>query len=411
MAKKWGKRGKQAGQSSGLDADPRNMFGMPQAPRSAPPASSTPLADHLRRGGPGIDPGYVVLPRSIAESMPLPWQQQMANLLAQFHETHARLSWPTYRVVPSRPERLIDLDEEQLAEAGYLVEIDSDGEMVYRERSGKRVEDPDNTTVLVSCLDPIVRGAQQAVQQAPAPSQGRPAPMNIGPQPVWRTTSGSANPPAPPLPPPPTARSVSSPKPRQSPEQPEVAEPETAAPKRVPVEDLDLDLDTPPRGIPMQQPVSRPEPASAAPGSTPVQDAPEAAPPDVTQSPADPGRALPQSGSQPEQAPQAGSQPEPRVVEPPREPAPQPRSTAQPERAPRDSEPAQPVTTAGERDAERPVRQPQSGREQSQRGWFDEMSDAGSGPGAGRGAAGAARGGEFGPTGDEPTEIPYRYDR
>ncbi|MEU3275331.1 hypothetical protein ABZ639_31145 [Saccharomonospora sp. NPDC006951] len=201
MAKKWGKRGKRARQ----DPDPRSMFGAPQAPRSAPPASSTPLADHLGRGWPGVDQGYVVLPRTLAESMPLPWQQQLANLMAQFHETHGRLNWPAYRVVPSRPERLIDLDEEQLAEVGYLVEIDSDGDMVYRERSGKKVEDPAGTTVLVSCLDPIAR---QVPRRGPRQEGTGPAPMNIGPQPVWRTTAQAASA-APPLPPPPTAPSVS----------------------------------------------------------------------------------------------------------------------------------------------------------------------------------------------------------
>ncbi|PWV70573.1 hypothetical protein SAMN05421630_11821 [Prauserella marina] len=226
MAKKWGKRGKQARRQ---DPDPRSMFGAPQAPRSAPPASSTPLADHLGRGWPGVDQGYVVLPRTLAESMPLPWQQQLANLMAQFHETHGRLSWPAYRVVPSRPERLIDLDEEQLAEVGYLVEIDSDGEMVYRERSGKKVEDPAGTTVLVSCLDPIAR----QVPRRGARQEGTgPAPMNIGPQPVWRTTAQASASAAPPLPPPPTAPSVSL---VSWESEPESAAPQTRSPQGQPV--------------------------------------------------------------------------------------------------------------------------------------------------------------------------------
>lgn len=194
MAKKWGKRGK-ARRAVVLDpmlddANPRNMFGMAPAPRNAPPASSTPLADYLAAGSPGVDGRYVVLPRSLAEAMPLPWQQQLVNLLAQFHGTHRGLSWPTYRVVPSRPERLVDLDEEQLAEAGYLVEIDADGEMVYRERSGRKVPDPEHTTVLVSCLDPVLRESEEAQRQRG--DQVGPVPMNIGPQPVWRTTAPAA---------------------------------------------------------------------------------------------------------------------------------------------------------------------------------------------------------------------------
>src|SRR2546423_12540736 len=163
VGKKFGKRRK---------SEPRDLFGAPPPPRpSGPPASSTPLADYLRNGWPGVDEGYVVLPRSLAESMSLPWQQQLAGLLSQFHQAHRGLSWPVYRVVPSRYEKLVDLDEEQLAEAGYLVEIDADGEMIYRERSGRKVSEPEHTTVLVSCLDPI---PHRDAARAPAPEPGTP---------------------------------------------------------------------------------------------------------------------------------------------------------------------------------------------------------------------------------------------
>lgn len=108
-----------------------------------------------------MDAGYAVLPRSLAESMPLPWQQQMVNLLAEFHRVYGELTWPVYRVVPSRYEKLVDLDEEQLAEVGVLVEIDTDGELVYRERSGKRIVNAADAEVLVSCLDPIPKRPRQ----------------------------------------------------------------------------------------------------------------------------------------------------------------------------------------------------------------------------------------------------------
>ncbi len=65
VAKKFGKRGKK----KGAPEDPRNMFGPPMPRRGGPPASSTPLADFLDRGWPGVDDGYVVLPRSLAEAM------------------------------------------------------------------------------------------------------------------------------------------------------------------------------------------------------------------------------------------------------------------------------------------------------------------------------------------------------
>ncbi len=122
-----------------------------------PPASTTPLYDHLARLPPGVDDDYVVLPRALAEAMPLPWQRQMAYLLSELHRVYGHLPWPVYRVIPSRPERLVDLDEGQLAEVGYLVEIDGAGNLVYRARDGSEVPDPETVQVLVSCPDPIPR--------------------------------------------------------------------------------------------------------------------------------------------------------------------------------------------------------------------------------------------------------------
>jgi hypothetical protein len=260
---KFGKRAKKANRDV---TDPRMMFGAPPLPRhSGPPASSTPLADYLARGWPGVDQGYVVLPRSLAEAMSLPWQQQMVNQLAQFHEAHAGLSWPIYKVVPSRYEKLVDLDEEQLAEAGYLVEIDADGDMVYRERSGRRVEQPEDTTVLVPCLDPIARRpAQEEPRPGQAgppsgpvpPAQRAPVPMNIGPQPVWSTT------------------------------------PKQSAPKQ------NAPVSTPPGGTPAPSappvpPVNPPTPAAGTPAPAPATPAP-------TASPATPPSGIPATPAAPE---------------------------------------------------------------------------------------------------------------
>ena len=124
---------------------------------AGPPASATPLRDYLASVRNGVDQGYVVLPRSLAESMPLTWQQQLAHLMFELQQAYGHLPWPVYRVVPSRPERLADLDEEQLAEVGCLVEIDGDGELRYRDREGRVVQNPEQHEVLVSCVDPIPR--------------------------------------------------------------------------------------------------------------------------------------------------------------------------------------------------------------------------------------------------------------
>lgn len=150
----------------------------PIQPHRGRPASSTPLQDYLRTPHPGTPDHYVVLPKSLVEAMPLPWQNAMTQILAEFHQTFEHLDWPEYRVVPSRKEKLVNLDEEQLAEVGYLVEIDVDGELVYRERTGRRIDNPEDTEVLVSVLDPIPGDYRNANEDTPP--RGFPA-QQVGP--------------------------------------------------------------------------------------------------------------------------------------------------------------------------------------------------------------------------------------
>jgi hypothetical protein len=140
-----------------------------------PEPMRSPLPDYLRAPHPGTSENYVVLPKSLVEAMPLPWQNAMAQILTEFHQAFAHLDWPEYRVVPSRKEKLVNLDEEQLAEAGYLVEIDVDGELVYRARTGQRIDNPEETEVLVSVLDPLPGDHRNATQDTPP--RGFPAPQ------------------------------------------------------------------------------------------------------------------------------------------------------------------------------------------------------------------------------------------
>ncbi|KFZ82352.1 hypothetical protein ED92_00200 [Amycolatopsis sp. MJM2582] len=385
MARKFGRRGKPAA-GNGPEVDPRDLFGTAQPARQAArPASSTPLADQLNQGWPGVDPGYVVLPRSLAEGMSLPWQQQMAALLAQFHQENGRLAWPIYRVVPSRYEKLVDLDEEQLAEAGYLVEMDTEGEMIYRERSGRKVEDPANTTVLVSCLDPIPKPSQRQAppppSQAAPPATGQPprapAPMNIGPAPVWRTVAPPSGPPAPPLPGNHGAPQAAAP---QAPA-PQAPAPQAPAPPAA---------QTPAPQAPASQQVPAPQPpvSQAPPTQPPVSQAPPPLPqPSRMQPP--PVSAPPAT---PEVPPAAASQAEPEPpVSPPDPPVTAPPSAAMP------ASPPQGIPVAPE-----PATPPRG--VPMHRGWFDELAE--NVPESSK--VDQPEGGEFGPTGD-PTEIPYRY--
>jgi len=385
VARKFGRRGKPAA-GGGPEVDPRDLFGTAQPARQAArPASSTPLADQLNQGWPGVDPGYVVLPRSLAEGMSLPWQQQMAALLAQFHHENARLAWPVYRVVPSRYEKLVDLDEEQLAEAGYLVEMDTEGEMIYRERSGRKIDDPANTTVLVSCLDPIPKPAQR--QAPPPPSQAAPpvtgqqpqpqqpprapAPMNIGPAPVWRTVTPPAAPPAgPPLPGNHAAPPTQAPAPQAPPPLPQPSQSRPAAANQAP---------PPPPPPPVSAPPATPEAQSAAPPQAePQPEPPPASPP--------PSATPPPFTPPPATTPPSSAMPP--VTGPPPGPLPQPTSSASP---------PQGIPVAP--DLPTPPRGVPMGR-----GWFDELAE--SVPESSK--VDSPEGDEFGPTGD-PTEIPYRY--
>ncbi|RSN08813.1 hypothetical protein DMC63_33650 [Streptomyces sp. WAC 05977] len=391
MARKFGRRGKPAA-GGGPEVDPRDLFGTAQPARQAArPASSTPLADQLNQGWPGVDPGYVVLPRSLAEGMSLPWQQQMAALLAQFHQENARLAWPIYRVVPSRYEKLVDLDEEQLAEAGYLVEMDTEGEMIYRERSGRKVEDPANTTVLVSCLDPIPKPAQRQAPPPPAqaapPATGQPprapAPMNIGPAPVWRTVAPPPGPPAPPLP---GNQGMAAPAPQAPSPQASASQapaPQAPAPQ------------SPAPQAPAQQPAAPQASAPQAPSAQPPLSQPPLPQPTRTQQP--PGNHTPPPVSAPPSTPEAPSAAAPSQAEP--EPPVTPPSSAMPP-APPLTQPVSPPP--GIPVAPEPATPPRG--VPMHRGWFDELGE--NVPESSK--VDPPEGGEFGPTGD-PTEIPYRY--
>jgi hypothetical protein len=230
---------------------------------AGPPASSAPVRDYLAAPRPGADASYVVVPRSLAEAMPLPWQQHMAYLLSEFHQAFSHITWPTYRVVPSRYEKLVDLDEEQLAEVGCLVEIDADGEMVYRDRTGRLIEHPAEMMVLVACLDPI-----------PPPQPGPPAPGSPHPGPLAqqdrtqgpdRPQNPDRSPSAAPVQGPAPAQAqasnpapTSNPTPARSP-----AQTPSPSPAQIPSPAQDSapedQLETPPRGFPAQQPPSSPD--------------------------------------------------------------------------------------------------------------------------------------------------------
>lgn len=154
---------------------------VPSQPR--PPTASSPLRDYLAPGQPGVQRDYVVLPRALAEAMPLLWQHAVTQAIREFHQAYHHLNWPEFRVVPSRRERLVNLDEDQLAEVGCLIEIDADGGVVYRERNGRPIPNPESVEVLVSFQDPLPSQHRNANQDTPP--RGFPAPP-VQQQRNWR---------------------------------------------------------------------------------------------------------------------------------------------------------------------------------------------------------------------------------
>ncbi|HEY1970595.1 MAG TPA: hypothetical protein VGH89_21760 [Pseudonocardia sp.] len=129
-------------------------------------ASTTPVRDYADTPCPGASPDYLVVPRALAQSMPLRWQQELIGLLADLHDAYRHLNWPEYRVVPSRQEVLTNLDEQQLAATGYIADLDAGGELVYLDADERPVERPDTRLVLAPISDPI-----------PAASAGRVEPL------------------------------------------------------------------------------------------------------------------------------------------------------------------------------------------------------------------------------------------
>lgn len=128
------------------------------------PSSTTPLRDYLERPAPGATADHVVVPRSLAQSMPLRWQQAFVGLLADLHDAYGHLPWPDYAVVASRWEVLADLDDEQLAATGFHADLGPEGELEYRDGEERLVSEPDRHEVLAPIDDPLPSVADGRVE-------------------------------------------------------------------------------------------------------------------------------------------------------------------------------------------------------------------------------------------------------
>ncbi|ALE86315.1 hypothetical protein XF36_26880 [Pseudonocardia sp. HH130629-09] len=124
----------------------------------------SPLSDYLDSAAPGACPDHLVVPRSLAQSMPLRWQQVFVGLLTDLHEAYPDVVWPEYAVSAVRAEPLTELDDAQLATHGYVTELGPDGDLEYRDVDDRvvpgslpvRVEVPD--TVPPASAGQVPRG-------------------------------------------------------------------------------------------------------------------------------------------------------------------------------------------------------------------------------------------------------------
>lgn len=132
------------------------------------PASTTPVQDYLDRPSCGATEDHLVVPRSLAQSMPLRWQQVFVGLLADLHDAYGHLPWPDYLVVPSRLEFLVDLDEQQLAAAGYHADLGPDGGLEYRDAADQLVVQPESHRVLAPVDNPLPLASDGRVEPRPA---------------------------------------------------------------------------------------------------------------------------------------------------------------------------------------------------------------------------------------------------
>src|SRR6185436_17340104 len=96
------------------------------------PASTTPVQDYLDRPAPGATADHLVIPRSLAQSMPLRWQQVFVGLLADLPDLYA------------------------------------EGHLEYRDTADRPVPEPERHRVLAPVDDPLPKAADGRVEPRPA---------------------------------------------------------------------------------------------------------------------------------------------------------------------------------------------------------------------------------------------------
>ena len=119
------------------------------------------MQDYLDRAVPGASADYLVIPRALAQSMPLRWQQVFVGLLTDLHDAYGHLTWPEYRVVSSRWEIVPISTKGSSLSRGIHADLGPDGGLEYRDIDERLITNPERHRVLAP-VDPL-----------PLPSEGR----------------------------------------------------------------------------------------------------------------------------------------------------------------------------------------------------------------------------------------------
>ncbi len=117
-----------------------------------------------------------MVPRSLAQSMPLRWQQVFVGLLADLHDAYGRPArGPSTRWCRAAGSVLVDLDDEQLSAAGLPRRPRRRRAAgVPRRRRRTPVPDPEQHRVLAPVDDPLPPGVGGPRRAAPAPPRCKP---------------------------------------------------------------------------------------------------------------------------------------------------------------------------------------------------------------------------------------------
>lgn len=102
---------------------------------------------------------YLVLPRTLLQSMPAEWQLRMVACLDELDAAFRHVPQAqVYDVIPGRERGITDLTDAELRRMGYDVDRDSaesEFEDRYYDRAGDEIESPDCYRVVWPTDDPV----------------------------------------------------------------------------------------------------------------------------------------------------------------------------------------------------------------------------------------------------------------